>query len=64
MGMTLEQIKVALRQDQTVHWKTELYVVTKADRHGQHHIKCTSNDHCIGLTHKDGVTINGDEYEF
>lgn len=61
--MTLEQIKEAVLAGKTVHWATKGYTV-------QHHpiggfnIICTSNDNCCGLTHRDGVTMNGDEDQF
>ena len=61
--MTLEQIKQAIDDGKTVHWSNDLYTVIK-DRLGQYLIICTSNDHCIGLTWKDGVTMNGQPEQF
>jgi hypothetical protein len=61
--MSLAEIKAAVEAGQTVHWKNTGYVVIK-DRIGQFLVKFTSNDSCIGLTHKDGVTLNGSEEDF
>ena len=57
--MTLEEIKQAIADGKTVHWSHEGYVVTK-----HHLIHCLSNDSCIGLTHQDGITMNGKEEDF
>ena len=61
--MNAEQIKSAVSAGKQVFWKQENYPVIK-DRIGQYLIKCTNNDHCIGLTHRDGVTLNGQEEDF
>ena len=61
--MNLEEIKAAVEAGKTVHWSNTLYVVIK-DSIGQWLIKCTDNDHCVGLTHRDGVTMNGKPEEF
>jgi hypothetical protein len=61
--MTLEEIKQAIADGKTVHCGNEGYVVVK-DRLGQYLIKCTSNGHCVGLTWKDGITLNGKPEEF
>ena len=61
--MTLEEIKEALRTGEQVYWSHPGYQVIK-DRLGQFLIKCTYNGNCVGLTHQDGVTMNGKEEEF
>jgi len=61
--MTLEEIKQAIDDGKTVHWSNPSYVVVK-DNLGEYLIKCTSNDHCIGLTWADGVTVNGKPDQF
>lgn len=61
--MTLEQIKEALEQGKIVHWASENYRVIK-DSVGQYLIHSIGNDHYIGLTHQDGVTLNGREEQF
>lgn len=61
--MNLQEIQAAVNEGKTVHWKSEIYVVHKDDI-GQWHILCTSNQSCIGLTHKDGKTMNGKPEDF
>ena len=59
--MTLQEIKRAVENGQTVHWKNPAYRVVK-DRLGQWFI--TSNTDSIGLTHSNGVTLNGQPGDF
>ena len=61
--MTLEEIKQAIEDGKTVCWASEAYEVIK-DSVPQYLIHCIFNDHYIGLTHRDGVTLNGMEEEF
>lgn len=61
--MKLEQINQAVEGGQTVHWVNSLYVVVK-DRLGQFFVVCKSNKHAIGLTHRDGITLNGTPEQF
>lgn len=61
--MNLEQIKAAVKAGKTVHCGTGAYIVIE-DNKGQWMIKCTLNNYCIGLTHQDGVTLNGKEADF
>lgn len=61
--MRLEDIKSAVESGQYVYWKHEGYQVIK-DSVGQWLILCHLNGHCIGLTWQDGVTMNGDEWDF
>ena len=61
--MKLEEIKASVESGKTVHWAQEQYRVIKADNGGWL-IMCDTNGHCIGLTHLDGVTMNGKEEDF
>ena len=61
--MTAKEIKDAVDNGKKVHWVNDLYTVIK-DSLGQYLIKCTTNGYCIGLTWKDGETLNGKEEEF
>lgn len=66
--MTLEQIKTAVRAGRAVHWKSRAYEVRmsigRRTGNEQWLIVCTLNNYCIGLTHLDGVTMNGAEADF
>ena len=55
--MTLDQIKAAVEAGKTVYVGTTAYEVIK-DKIGQWLIVCTFSDYCIGLTWRDGVTMN------
>lgn len=61
--MTLDEIKQAVEDGKTVHWASRAYKVVKDDV-GQWLIVCTLNNHAIGLTWRDGVTMNGKPEEF
>lgn len=61
--MNLTEIKKAVDKGRKVYWKNELYSVVK-DSLGQYLVKCSANYHCIGLTWKDGKTLNGEETDF
>jgi hypothetical protein len=61
--MTLEEIKTAIDSGKRVHWASTNYNVIRDDV-GQYLIVCVSNSYCIGLTWKDGKTLNGKESEF
>lgn len=61
--MTLKQIKEAVEAGKRVFWVNKSYEVIK-DCIGQWLIVCHLNDHCIGLTHRDEVTLNGNGGEF
>ena len=61
--MNLEEIKQAINNGFKVYWKQRNYVVIK-DSIGQYLICCVSNNHCIGLTWQDGVTMNESESDF
>jgi hypothetical protein len=51
-------IRQAVDEGKTVYAGTLAYQVIK-DNIGQYLIFCTLNDYCIGLTWRDGVTLNG-----
>ncbi len=61
--MSLAEIKAAIEAGQRVFWCNPGYEVIK-DKLGQYLIKCRMNSSCMGLTHLDGITLNGDEDEF
>lgn len=64
--MNLEQIKAALADGKIVHWKNQGYRVIK-DNVGQYLIGWDIDGpraHFIGLTHTDGVTMNGAPEDF
>ena len=61
--MTLEEIKTAVKAGKTVHWASKAYNV-ECDKIGQWLIHCTTNDTYIGLTWRDGVTLNGRPEQF
>lgn len=67
--MTLTEIKEAVLEGMTVHWKHEGYVVVESGSRAvgeanQWLIMCVRNEYCIGLTHMDGVTMNGKAEDF
>ncbi len=61
--MTLQEIKDAIDAGKVVHWVSSLYEITK-DCYSKYHICCPVSGACIGLTWKDGTTLNGDESDF
>ena len=74
--MTVYEIEDAVRKGKKVHWTTDNYIVdmyivksrsfpsTEEVSSEQFDILCLSNDHRIGLTWIDGVTLNGKEKDF
>ena len=61
--MTLEEIKDAVNSGRKVYWHNPAYEVI-VDSIGQWLIHCNMNDSYIGLTWRDGITLNGKESEF
>ena len=61
--MTLLEIKQAIKRGKVVYWSNDLYTV-QGENLNNLSIVCYSNNHCIGLTWLDGVTLNGKESEF
>lgn len=62
-GLTAGQIIELLYQGFRVYWKTKAYEV-KRDHLGQYNIVSWYHNSTIGLTHQDGVTLNGKPDEF
>jgi hypothetical protein len=61
--MTLEEIKSAVEAGKTVCWGNPGYTVLK-DSIGQWLVRYVYNGYCFGLTHRDGVTMNGKPEDF
>ena len=61
--MNVQQIKDAVDSGLPVCWRNIAYRVTR-DNLGQYHIVFDRNQHAIGLTWNDGVTLNGEEGDF
>ena len=60
--MKVQEIKKAVDEGKTVCWSHEGYEVQKP--FSEYLVVCLSNQSCIGLTWKDGVTMNGKEEQF
>lgn len=60
--MTLTEIKAAVLAGRTVHWASKAYKVMHYD--GEFMIECSINGHCICLTWRDAVTLNGKPEQF
>lgn len=61
--MTLSEIKQAVREGKTVHWGNENYEVV-TDKLAQWFIRCKLNNNYVGLTWRDGETMNGKPEQF
>ena len=61
--MTLNDIKQAVEAGKSVHWANDGYSVIK-DNLGQFLVIFEPNQSCIGLTWRDGITLNGKESDF
>jgi len=61
--MTLAEIKTAVQEGKKVHWSNSLYTVEYDNYTKDYNIICT-NGYCIGLTWRDGITMNGKEEDF
>lgn len=61
--MTVNEIKAAVDAGKQVFWSNLNYRVIK-DQIGEYLIHSKCNDHYIGLTWRDGTTLNGREDEF
>ena len=62
--MDLQQIKTALKTGKKVYWSNKAYEVIQSKFTQEYLIKCHLNDTFIGLTWRDGVTMNGDPKDF
>lgn len=60
--MTLEQIQQTIADGKRVFWKTAAYEVKRTG--AQYLIVCVINKDAIGLTWRDGVTMNGKPTDF
>ncbi len=63
--MNLQEIKDAIEKGHRVYWKNKGYEVIK----GKYEYLIIWNqggrdENCTGLTHRDGVTMNGEEDDF
>ena len=61
--MNLQEIQAAVDSGKKVHWANTGYTVIK-DNVGQYLIVYAHNDYCIGLTWRNGSTLNGKPEEF
>lgn len=61
--MTLDEIKAAVDAGKRVHWANTGYDVTK-NCYGQYLIVWQKDKNAIGLTWRDGVTLNGKPEQF
>lgn len=64
--MNLDEIKAAVASGKTVHWMNNGYVVRRVGKHEDYDwiIVFVHNNYTIGLTWKDGVTMNGEPEDF
>ena len=62
MSMKVDEIKKAVNDGLKIRWMSDNYHVIKDGN--DYLIHCTQNDTYIGLTWKDGITLNGKEDEF
>lgn len=62
--MTLDEIKTSVDSGKFVFWHNKNYRIIKNKHTGEYLIWSQFNDHCIGLTWRDGVTMNGKPGEF
>ena len=61
--MTLDEIKSEIDKGHKVYHHNKAYQVIKDDI-GQYLIYCNLNGYVIGLTWRDGITLNGKEQDF
>ena len=62
-GRSVQDIKDAVDSGLAVHCGNDGYEVTKAPN-GEYIVTYRPNGSVIGLTHKDGVTLNGELFDF
>ena len=62
--MTLTEIKQAIDSGKRVFWVQESYEVLFAPALQNYVIKCHLNQNIIGLTWRDGITLNGKPSDF
>jgi len=56
-------IKAAVDAGKSVYWKNPGYAVRK-NNNGDYYIVFTANGSTVGLTHRDGVTMNENPADF
>jgi hypothetical protein len=61
--MTAAEIKLAHASGKTVYWSNPAYKITGRNPESLL-ITCSSTKSSIGLTHSDGITLNGKEEDF
>jgi len=61
--MTLAEIQKAITENKEVRWMNDGYKVYQ-DSIGQYLITFIENDYTIGLTHQNGLTLNGNAQDF
>jgi len=62
--MDAQQIKTAVLNGKKVFSDNNLYRVIFSEKTQEWLIVCTENGYTIGLTHRDGVTLNGNPEGF
>ena len=62
--MTLSEIKKAVDEGKKVYWCNLNYEVRKNEKSGEYYIVSRCNANEMGLTWRDGVTMNGEEKDF
>lgn len=62
--MKAADIRRALDEGLRVYWVDHSYEVIRGKPSGDYFIRSVGTGHCIGLTHSDGITLNGKESEF
>ena len=63
-AMKASEIRRALDEGLRVFWADRSYEVIKGKLSGDYFIRSAVTGHCIGLTHYDGITLNGKESDF
>jgi len=62
--MNIQEIKAAVISGKKVFSDSEMYSVIYSEKTQKWFIVCAVNGYTIGLTHRDGVTLNGDPEGF
>jgi hypothetical protein len=62
--MNAQEIKSAVLSGKKVFSGNSLYSVIFSEKAQQWLIVCADNGYTIGLTHRDGVTLNGNPEDF
>ena len=62
--MELQKIKNELAKGNRVFWSNKNYEVIQSKYTLEYLVKCHLNDSYIGLTWRDGVTMNGEQKDF